>query len=261
MFYWIYDLPTWTVAFLFAFVFVAVSWFGAIFIRPFLRRLLRKQPDINNVVGYILSFFSVIYGLLLGMLAIVTYQNLSSTEQTVENEASAVAALYRDVSSYPDPARSELQNLLREYTRYVIEEAWPLQRKGIIATAGTDRITAFQLKLMAFEPQTKGQELLHTEALREFNSLVGARRVRLYSVQSGIPPIMWYTIAVGSVVSLILIWMLDLRLIPSFLLGGLISFAMATMICLIALMDNPFRGEISVSPQAFELVYDDLMKK
>ena len=45
------------------------------------------------------------------------------------------------------------------------------------------------------------------------------------------------------------------------LLGGLASFVMATMICLIALMDNPFRGELSVSPQAFQLVFNDLMKK
>jgi hypothetical protein len=33
------------------------------------------------------------------------------------------------------------------------------------------------------------------------------------------------------------------------------------MICLTALMDNPFRGELSVSPDAYQLVYDSLMKK
>ena len=142
MFYWIYDLPSWTVALLFAFVFIGFSCFGAIFIRPLLRLFLRKEPSLNDAVGNVLSFFGVVYGLLLGMLAIVTYQNLSDTEKVSVTEASALASLYRDVSSYPEPPRSELQNLLREYTRYVIEEAWPLQRKGIIPTAGTDRVTA-----------------------------------------------------------------------------------------------------------------------
>ena len=28
---------------------------------------------------------------------------------------------------------------------------------------------------------------------------------------------------------------------------------------LLAIMDNPFRGEISVGPEAFELVYEQLM--
>jgi hypothetical protein len=55
--------------------------------------------------------------------------------------------------------------------------------------------------------------------------------------------------------------MLDLRLMTHLLLGGLLSFVMALMIGLIALMDNPFRGELSVSPQAFQLVYDRHMKK
>jgi hypothetical protein len=43
------------------------------------------------------------------------------------------------------------------------------------------------------------------------------------------------------------------------LLGGLISFFTATMICVIALLDNPYRGEVGISPEAFELIYDQLM--
>jgi hypothetical protein len=37
-------------------------------------------------------------------------------------------------------------------------------------------------------------------------------------------------------------------------------FFLATLISLIALMDHPFRGEMSVSPTAFQLVYDQVMK-
>jgi hypothetical protein len=38
-------------------------------------------------------------------------------------------------------------------------------------------------------------------------------------------------------------------------------FFTATMICLVALMDNPYRGEISVTPESFQMVYDGLMRK
>jgi hypothetical protein len=44
------------------------------------------------------------------------------------------------------------------------------------------------------------------------------------------------------------------------LLGGVLSFFLATLISLIVLMDHPFRGEMGVSASAFELVYDQLMK-
>jgi hypothetical protein len=33
------------------------------------------------------------------------------------------------------------------------------------------------------------------------------------------------------------------------------------MICLIALLDHPFRGEVAVSPQAFELIYNQMMQE
>src|ERR1700724_1774759 len=92
MFYWIYDIPTWTVAALFAVTFVGLSWFGAIFICPLLRLFFREQAGWNDIVGYFLSFFSVIYGLLLGLLAVATYQNLSDVDKTVALEATALAS-------------------------------------------------------------------------------------------------------------------------------------------------------------------------
>ena len=87
------------------------------------------------------------------------------------------------------------------------------------------------------------------------------RRARLYSVTAGIPAVLWYTVAVGALLNMILMWMFDLRLSLHLLLGGILSFFLATMISLIVLMDHPFRGEVSISPQAFELVYDQLMKE
>jgi hypothetical protein len=45
------------------------------------------------------------------------------------------------------------------------------------------------------------------------------------------------------------------------LLGGLISFFTGTMICLIVLLDNPFRGAIGVSPEAFELIHSQVMSE
>jgi hypothetical protein len=68
-------------------------------------------------------------------------------DKPVALEATAWASLYRDVSSYPEPNRTELHDL-REYTRYVIEEAWPLQRKGIVPAGRIDRITAFRARLL-----------------------------------------------------------------------------------------------------------------
>jgi hypothetical protein len=260
MIFWIYDLPIWTTFFLFIVVFVGFSVLGSIILRPILRLFFRRQPDLNNLIGNILSFFGVIFGILIGMLAVVTYQNLSQAQQVAANEAASLASLYRDVSSYPDPMRGELQGMVQEYTRYVIDEAWPQQRQGIIPEGGNIRVTKFAAKLMSFEPQTKGQEILHAEAVHQLNDFITFRRARLFSVETSIPGIMWFTVIAGCVLSLALVWLFEMRFFVQILLGGMLSFALATVMCLIALMDNPFRGSLGVGPDAYELVYHQLMR-
>jgi hypothetical protein len=260
MLYWIYDVPIWVTFLLVVGSFVGFSVAGSIILRPVLRRYLRHQADLNSVIGDVLSFFGVIFGILIGMLAVVTYQNQSTAQQVAANEAASLAALYVDVSFYPEPSRSALQGVLRDYTRYVIDEAWPLQRQGIIPTDGTRRVLALAGKFREFEPQTKGQEIQHTEAMRQFNTFVTNRRLRLNSVESSIPNIMWYTVLIGCMLSVALVWLFEMRYLTEILVGAMLSAALGTVICLIALMDNPFRGRLGVSADSYELVYQQLMR-
>jgi hypothetical protein len=255
--YWIYDIPTSTLAVLFAVVFVGFSWLGAIFIRPFLRVFVRTRVGVSNneVVGHVLSCYCVFYGLLLGLLAVASYQNLSQVELLVAREAASMAALFQDVSSYPEPDGEKLRWLLRDYCRYQIKYGWPLQQKGIVPAGGATRLIAFEEKLIGFQPQSSGQEILHSETFRQFNQLVEHRRMRINSVMTGIPGVMWYVVIVGSVINIALVWLFDMKLITHLFLGGLLSFFIGSVVFLIAVMDNPFRGEVSIPATAFEQVY------
>jgi hypothetical protein len=96
--------------------------------------------------------------------------------------------------------------------------------------------------------------------LHQYNKLLEHRRLRLYSVESGIPPFIWYTVVVGTVINMFLVGMFDIGFAAHLVLGGS-SHSSPPLFCLIAIMDNPYRGEISVSPDAFQLIYDGLMKK
>jgi hypothetical protein len=252
MFFWIY-LPAFWVIILFEAVFVGVFWLGALLLRPFVRAWLHEEARLNDMLAGILQYFGVIFGLLLGLLAVATYQNRLDVEKSNADEASSLSALYRK------PSRGELQNVLEDHTRYLIEEAWPQQREGIIPVEEPDRIAVLQTRLAVFEPQSKAQELLHENTLRQFNSFYERRRARIYSLTAGIPTILWYTVAVGALVNMILLWLFDLRPHAHWTLGGLISFYLGTVISVTALMDHPYRGELGLSPDAFQLIYHQVM--
>lgn len=252
---WLYDMPTMGLAGLFAAVFVGFTWLGVLFIRPFVRLLLRRQAGLNDLVGVILSGHCAFFGLLLGLLAVAAFQNLADVEKTVNREAGFLRAIYRSVTDYPEPARSQTLPLIREYTRYVIQEAWPQQRRGIVSSDGVARMNAVQAKLFGFEPATKAQEMVHAQTLAQFAEMAQVRRARVQSVDAGVPSMMWYVVIVGALVTILLVWMLDMKLIPHLLLSGVLVFFLSTVICLIFVMDKPVRGEISIGPNAYEAVY------
>jgi hypothetical protein len=261
MFYWIYDIPTSILGGLFAAAFVGFFWVGCVLLRPFLRVFVRARHGTNEIVGHVLSCFCVFYGLLLGLLAVAAYQNFSQVEFAVSQEASSLVALYRDVESFPEPHAENLRWLLQDYCRYVIKYAWPEQQAGRVPEGGVPRERAFHERLVAFEPKTPREQVMFAETLRQYNVFMERRHTRLHSVTTGLPPVMWYVVLVGAVINLTMVWLFDMRFITQLFLGGLLAFFLGAMIFLIAVMDNPFRGEVSVSPAPFEKALEMMMAK
>jgi hypothetical protein len=259
VFYWIYDIPPHQLALLIAGTFVAFSWTGCIIIRPLLRRFVRAHSETNAIVNNVLSCHGVFYGLLLGLLAVAAYQNFSQAQTSVSDEAAALSALYEDFHGYPEPERSYLRWLLRNYCRNLIKYAWPVQRQGVIPSSGRPRIIALQERLLAFNPQTKGEEIAHAEANHQFNIYLQIRQRRLDAVTTGIPTVMWYVVIIGALINMGIVWLLNMKFIAHLFLGGILAFFLGTMIFLIATLDHPFRGEVSITPEPIEAVYAQMM--
>jgi len=259
MFYWIYDYPSYVVGALFGAVFVAAALFGIFALRPLIRSRIHTERRANDMVGMTLASFSVLYAFLLGLLALASLQNFTVVGDLVTKEASSIAALYRDFGGYPEPARGQLREILKSYTRDVIKDSWPKQQRGIVPLLGSEDVTTLVDHLIAFEPVKKSQEIIHAEALRQLNSLIELRRARLSNVTAGIPAVFWWVVAIGALLNILLIWMLDMDVTVHALLGGTLALFLGMVIFMIAELDNPFRGGLSIGPDAIQQVYDTLM--
>jgi len=260
MMFWIYDYPSWTIAVSFCAAFVAVTWGGIFLVRATIHSWIHREKRANAMIDSALQSFFVLFGLLLGLVAVATYQDYSFASELVDKEASSIGALYRDFSIYPEPIRGQLESSLRDYARVTIEDGWPQQRKGIVPTEGTDRITTLFHVLASFEPSKKSEEIIHAEALRQFNHLVELRRSRLANVTIGLPIVLWWVVAVGALLNIVLIWMQDMEIHVHLVLGGVLASILGLVIFLIAALDNPFRGIVSIGPDSIALVYETLMQ-
>jgi len=228
--------------------------------RRVLPRLHIDEAD-AEFSGSMLQAVMVFYGLAVALIAVNVWQSASDVSKIITQEATTLDALYRDVSSYPEPLRSQLQSALRDYVNDLIHVAWPLQRQGKIASGGFERMGRIQNILDTFEPATEGQKLLHGETLRAHNQLIQARRLRLDAVGTRLPAILWLIITVGALISLgssFFFKIEDARLhgIQVVLLAAFIGL----VIFMIFALDRPFRGDFGVRPDSYQLIYDQLMK-
>jgi hypothetical protein len=251
MMYWIYDYPAWVVGVLFCGTLVAFTWVGV---------FLTHVTGANDMVGLALSSYFVLFGLLLGLLAVATYQNYANVGNIVTNEASSLAALYREISSLPQPSRGQLQQRLREYTRYTIDEGWAQQRKGIVPKGEAVRSGLLIRTLMDFEPSNQREEVIFEDALRQAVQTNELSNERLSNVTTGLPAVLWWVVAVGVAINIVLIWMQDMEVHVHLVLGAALASILGLVIFLIAELDNPFRGEVSIGPDAIVQVYEDVMK-
>lgn len=259
VFFWIYDQPTWAMALLFSAAFAVFGIAGlAIFRRTTLDWIHRSERT-NEVVGFAMSSFALLYGLLLGLLAVAAYGSYSASGDQVTREAASLAALYRDVGGLPEPKRTELQTTLRVYIREVVDVSWPLQREGVVPIGAGKVMIGFAAQLQAFQPATMGEQALFSEALSQMNTLLALRSTRLASVNSGIPGILWGVVLVGALINIVLIWMINTERHVHIMLTGMLSAFMGLVIFLIAAMDFPFRGEVSIDAAPFEAVYVQVM--
>ena len=234
---------------------------GLLLVRRRVLPRLRIHVEDSEFTGAMMQCVMVFYGLAVALIAVSVWQANSDVSKIISGEASALNALYRDVTSYPEPIRQELQKDLREYTDQIIHGAWPLMRKGKTPTAGFEHMTRFQAALNKFEPATEGQKILHAEALRAYNLLIQARRMRLDAATTSLPGVMWGVIIAGAFISLSASFFFkveDARLHG--VLVTLLAVFMGLVIFMIFALDRPFRGDLGLTPEPYQLIYDQLMK-
>ena len=234
---------------------------GLVVVRRYVLPRLRIRESDSEFTGAMLQSVMVFYGLAVALMAVNVSQTYSDVSKIISSEATNLATLYRDVSCYPEPIRVELQKELRDYVDYVIHQAWPLQQRGQIPTGGVGLMNRFQASLTKFEPATEGYKLLHGETLRAYNQTIQARRLRLDAVGTALPAVMWGVIVAGAFIGLSASFFFK---VEDARLHGILVLLLAAFVGLVIFMifalDRPFRGDLGLRPDPYQLVYDQLMK-
>src|SRR5690606_21235354 len=125
----------------------------------------------------------------------------AAVEHAAAKEASSIWELYRHVQGYPPPVRGQLEQDLIVYARHVVHVEWPALQNGerqVYAHDSLDRLTD---DLVAFSPQTSGQQVVHQDSLNRLDQVLDQRHLRLHEGQRGLLPVLWAVLVAGAAIT------------------------------------------------------------
>ena len=245
----LYDLPNWALGSIVVGLTMASA--VAIFIL-FKRRFPGPASEAHlSAAMAVLPIIATVHSLLLAFAAVSVWEAYSNAESSVVEEADVIGQLARDLAVYGSPESTRARELLKAYTKSVIDVEWPELREGnsVAATWGTldDMFRA----VGTMEPDTPRREALLPEIWSKTNDLIKLRRDRLYASGSHIPRVLWSVAVVGAVLTLliVLVWPKDRFHVA---LVAAMAFSVGLVFFLLIALDRPFAGDEGLTPAAFE---------
>jgi hypothetical protein len=253
---WIYNNPTWLWGPVLVAAAVAVSCLGLLLFD----RVCKPQGRAESSDAYAAVFgvTGTVYAVLIGFVAIAAWQAFSEGDKIVQEESSHLTGIYRDVAGLEPQDVELVRGLLREYADHVATKEWAAQMAGKAVDHGPGRQILGRLHdaTLGLDHGGRAQALVQAEVLRALNDLYKARRARHIAAapDSGVPSVVWAIIAIGTSLTIFACYLLavsSLRL--HLLLVAIVSASIVLVIVMVLALDRPFRGELCVSKEPFEL--------
>jgi hypothetical protein len=232
---------------------VALALYGVIHVR---RRVpLDVQMEQNEVAGFFIAVLGVMYGVLLASAVIAVWEDLEEARLVAEREANAVGDLYRTAEGMPETLRVPLQEQVTAYARSVVTEEWPLLRHGRENVNALDHMEAMWVLLRRYEPNGAREATLYDKMLDGVQRMNDERRMRLLASREGIPRLMWGVLVGGAVVTVLFTYFFGIKNVRAQLaMTALYVVSIGFVLFLVAAVEFPFSGSVSVTPEAMEAV-------
>jgi hypothetical protein len=233
------------------FVFASVA--GLILVQRFVPIELRKQH--NDVAGFIYAVVGIAYAVLLGLVVVAAWEQYQIANDTTEREANELAELFWLGQRLPPTEGHRLQELTRSYARVVVDEEWPLMARGESSPRAWALIDEIRLTVQNLNPDTEAGQVLYAQALERVHDLADARRDRLVEAQQGIPGILWVVLVTGAIITVGFTYLFGLDDTTTHtLMVALLALIIGLVLFTIGSLEYPFRGDVHLGPDAFELV-------
>jgi hypothetical protein len=238
--------------------FVGLTIGGMLLFAPVRARLRARFSRSSEQAAYFGTQIWLAYTLILSLTAVGAWTEYAAAEEKVSHEVASLEVLQRGALLYPEPTRSQIDELVRDYARAVADKEWPEQRVGKHPSAAKERFAAIVRLLGEFEPRGLADQMYHAEMLHQLTTASDARRARIHATSATLPAVVWVVLLVGAALALTgatLFVTVDDTTLHLVLVGIMAAFVGLVVFVTVAL-DHPFQGAVTPVPDGFYLIAD-----
>ncbi len=262
-FYWVYDYPAWMlfIGLILFFMFASIS--SIFLLRHFTDDVLKVEISDNAIISEYMGVTGVFFGLVLGMVAVGSWDSYRFSQVVTATEASNITVFYQSVQMLDKDDAKPITLKLGTYVKAIIDTEWPSQQRGEFEAAGRPILEKIGQEIQKLEVETPRQELYVGRVNGLYFDLLKARRDRLQNVaNSSLPASLWWVVAASTFMIISLSMLMNIRNVKlDIAINVLMSILTGSILGFIISMDNPYRGELSVSVDGFQIIYDQILSE
>ena len=212
-----------------------------------------QTPD---VIEYMVMMIGVVYAIVLGLAIAGVWEGRGSAQADVLAEAQALHEVKARVQVYPAGVRDKVRADVDAYAAYVADKEWPYMRDhGELSPRGTALLDQVRTDVTQYNPVSPLGQQAYQPLLDQITAADQARTTRGQSAGATMPGMVWFGLIAGALVTVGLIFTLQIRRSArELLLAGLFSALIAFLLFLIWDLDAPFGDGLAVSAGVFRQI-------
>lgn len=219
----------------------------------------RLAPDDDpsgtpDVIEYMTMMIGVVYAIVLGLAIAGVWEGRGAAQTDVQQEAQALHEIGQRVQVWPAEVRDRTRADVEAYASYVVHTEWSyMADHGTLTDEGTQKLEKIRRDVTDYHPANDYETQAYQPLIDQVGAVDAARTARGQGAGATMPGVVWFGLITGALVTVGLIFTLQIRRTwRELLLAGLFSALIAFLLFLIWDFDAPFGRGISATAGPFQ---------
>jgi hypothetical protein len=198
------------------------------------------------------AMLSALFLLCLAIAVVVPWTTADSAKTNTIAESDAIVRTYWAAGDLPAPTAEQVQEDLRTYVRFVVDEEWPAMASGDLRARSAEMLADIRSKVAAVTPVGPEAAIVQETVLEEVQGLLSARRQRGADAATTPPSVILVLTLLSGLAVLLFPFAAGARprgasLAPMVVMAVMLGVAIFLTFDII----HPFDGSLKVEPDAF----------